>query len=94
MARCGRKRQLELESEYWRSLGSGIGTVAACQAVGIGRKTGYRWRAEAGGLAPDRVGETGRNGRVTCRCWSGSGSPLCAGSAWECAIADELGRSP
>ena len=63
MARRGRKRQLELESEYWRLLGSGIGTVAACQAVGIGRKTGYRWRAETGGLTQDRVGETGRNGR-------------------------------
>ena len=59
MARRGRKRQLELETEYWRLLASGIGTVAACDAVGMGRKTGYRWRAETGGLAP---GSSGRDG--------------------------------
>jgi transposase, IS30 family len=37
--------------------------VAACAAVGITRKTGYRWRAESGGLPPDRLGEIGRSGR-------------------------------
>jgi hypothetical protein len=35
-----------------RLLGSGIGTVAACQAVGIGHKPGYRWRAETADLPP------------------------------------------
>lgn len=60
MARRGPKRRLEQESEYWRLLLSGVGTVEACQAVGIGRKTGYRWRAENGGLPPARVAETAR----------------------------------
>jgi hypothetical protein len=50
MARRGRKRRLELESEYWRLLLSGVGTFEACRLVGIGKKTGYRWRAENGGL--------------------------------------------
>jgi hypothetical protein len=50
VGRRGRKRQLDLESEYWKLLQSGVGTVAACKLLGIGRKTGYRWRAENGGL--------------------------------------------
>ena len=76
MARRGRKRQLELETEYWRLLASGVGTVEACKALGIGRKTGYRWRAERGGLAPRRVGEHRRDGRC-CRYSSGKASPRC-----------------
>jgi hypothetical protein len=46
MARRGCKRRLETESEYWRLVLSGLGTVEACRLVGIGRKTGHRWRAE------------------------------------------------
>ena len=52
------KRRLDLESEYWRLLQSGIGTVTACHVLGIGRKTGYRWRAENGGLPPARLAES------------------------------------
>lgn len=52
VGRRGRKRQLDLESEYWKLLQSGVGTVAACKLLGIGRKTGYRWRAQNGGLPP------------------------------------------
>ena len=63
MSRRGRKRQLDLESEYWRLLATGIGTVEACRVVGITRKTGYRWRAETGGLAPARVDEGTRSSR-------------------------------
>ena len=50
MARRGRKRRLELESRYWQLLLAGAGTFKACEIVGIGRKTGYRWRAENGCL--------------------------------------------
>jgi hypothetical protein len=46
MARRGRKRQLDVGSLYWQLILSGVGTVAACKEAGIGRKTGYRWRAE------------------------------------------------
>ena len=57
MARRGRKRRLGLEDEYWKSIADGVGTAAACKQLGIGRKTGYRWRAETGGLAPQRDSE-------------------------------------
>jgi transposase, IS30 family len=63
MGRRGRKRQLEIEARYWQLLGDGVGTVEACRRVGITRKTGYRWRAEAGGLAPLRLAEAVRSNR-------------------------------
>lgn len=63
MARRGRKRQLDVESRYWFLLASGVGTVEACKVLGIGRKTGYRWRAENGGVPPDRLDEASRSNR-------------------------------
>ena len=57
MERRGRKRQLGVESEYWRLLRQGVGTGDACRRVGITRKTGYRWRAEIGGGPPVRLAE-------------------------------------
>ena len=44
MARRGKKRRLGLEDEYWKLIADGVGTVTACKQLGIGRKTGYRWR--------------------------------------------------
>jgi transposase, IS30 family len=61
MARRGRKRRLDVESEYWSLLAAGAGTVEACKRLGIGRKTGYRWRAENGGLPPARLAEPARS---------------------------------
>ena len=63
MGRRGRKRQLAVEDEYWALVLSGVRTVAACRQVGITRKTGYRWRAERGGLPPLRLAETERGSR-------------------------------
>ncbi len=63
MGRRGRKRQLDVESRYWQLILSGVGTVEACRAVGIGRKTGYRWRAEGGGSAPLMLEEARRSNR-------------------------------
>ena len=37
MGRRGRKRQLAVEDEYWKLILEEIGTVEACQQVGIGR---------------------------------------------------------
>jgi IS30 family transposase len=59
----GRKRRLEIEDEYWRLILGGIGTVDACRRIGIGRKTGYRWRAELGGVPPTRVADGVRGKR-------------------------------
>jgi hypothetical protein len=39
VGRRGRKPQLDLESQYWKLLRSGVGTVAASKLLGIGRKT-------------------------------------------------------
>ncbi|MFC6020678.1 IS30 family transposase [Plantactinospora solaniradicis] len=63
MGRRGRKRQLDVEARYWQLLLSGIGTVQACRMVGITRKTGYRWRAENGGVPPTRIDEAARSNR-------------------------------
>ena len=63
MSRRGRKRQLTVEDEYWALLLAGIGTVDACHQVGITRKTGYRWRAERGGVPPVRTSEDRQSGR-------------------------------
>jgi hypothetical protein len=63
MGRRGPKRQLDVEARYWELLAAGVGTVEACWAVGITRKTGYRWRAERGGLAPVELAETARSNR-------------------------------
>jgi DNA-binding transcriptional ArsR family regulator len=63
MGRRGRKRQLDVESRYWQLVLSGLGTVEACRAVGITRKTGYRWRAENGGVPPVRLDEETRSNR-------------------------------
>ena len=62
-ARRGRKRQLDAETLYWQLIQSGTETVGACRIVGTGRKTGYRWRAENGGLPPALLAESARSGR-------------------------------
>ena len=40
-----------------------MGSVEACRRLGIGHKTGYRWRTENGGLQPDYLPEASRSGR-------------------------------
>jgi len=56
MVRGGRKRSLEKERLYWDLLASGLGTVQVCRQVGIGRRTGLRWRRENGGFRRDLGG--------------------------------------
>jgi IS30 family transposase len=63
LTRRGCKRRLVLEADYWKLILEGVPTVEACWQIGIGRKTGYRWRAEAGGLPPARVAEEIRSTR-------------------------------
>jgi transposase, IS30 family len=54
LAKRGRKWRFGVEDEYWQLILAGVGTVEACKLVGICRKTGYRSRAERGGLPPLR----------------------------------------
>lgn len=63
MARRGRKRNLEKERLYWDLLASGLGTVEACRQVGIGRRSGLRWRRENGGFRRDLGGVAPDQGR-------------------------------
>jgi len=76
MARRGRKRNLGRERAYWSPLASGVGTVEACRQVGIGLRTGLRWRREHGGIRraaplPCQLGvaryRSRRRGRATGR---------------------------
>jgi IS30 family transposase len=94
MARRGRKRQLDAESLYWQLILSGVGTVAACREVGIGRKTGYRWRAENGGLPPDRLAEDVRSSRYLSLLERQRIATLHRDGLGIRAIADRIGRAP
>jgi hypothetical protein len=63
MGRPGRKRRLALEDEYWKLIGDVVGTVEACRRLGIGRTTGYYWRAHRGGLVRTTLPKDTRSGR-------------------------------
>lgn len=63
MGRRGRKRNLNLEDEYWELILAGVGPIAAARHVGIGRTTGHRWRSQRGGVAPLRMNEADRHER-------------------------------
>ena len=94
MARRGRKRQLDVESWYWQLLLSGVGTVEACRTVGIGRKTGYRWRAENGGIPPVRLAEGARSNRYLSLLERQRIATLRAQGLSVRTIAARLGRAP
>ena len=63
MGRRGRKRNLNLEDEYWALILDGVGPIAAAKRVGIARTTGHRWRSQRGGVAPLRLTESDRHRR-------------------------------
>ncbi|WP_392757295.1 IS30 family transposase [Streptomyces sp. LN590] len=94
MARRGRKRRLEIEAEYWRLLAAGVGTVEACKQLGIGRTTGYRWRAESGGLPPAALPEASRSSRYLSLLERKQIATLRERGLGVREIAERLGRSP
>jgi transposase, IS30 family len=94
LGRRGRKRQLTVEDEYWDLILDGVGTVEACRRVGIGRKTGYRWRAERGGLPPLRLNEADRKGRYLSKLERQRIASLRGQGLGIREIARRLGRSP
>ncbi|BCJ64841.1 IS30 family transposase [Polymorphospora rubra] len=94
MGRRGRKRRLDIESEYWLLLASGVGTVEACRRLGIGRKTGYRWRAENGGLPPAVLSESGRSQRYLSLLERHRIATLRRDGMGVRQIAEQLNRSP
>ncbi|WP_374114424.1 helix-turn-helix domain-containing protein [Curtobacterium sp. RIT-PI-V] len=40
------------EARFWELLRQGLGRTAACEAVGVDRRQGYRWVKAAGGRNP------------------------------------------
>lgn len=94
MGRRGRKRRVEIEAAYWRLLSSGVGTVEACRQLGIGRKTGYRWRTENGGLPPAALPEQTRSNRYLTLLERQRIATLRRDGWGVRAIATELDRSP
>lgn len=94
MGRPGRKRRLALEDEYWKLIGDGVGTVEACRRLGIGRTTGYYWRAHRGGLARSTLPEDTRSGRYLSLLERERISVLHAEGLGVRAIAARLNRAP
>jgi transposase len=94
LGRRGRKRQLAVEDEYWKLILNGVGTVEACRQLGIGHKTGYRWRAERGGLPPLRLGEADHKGRYLSQLERERIATLCGQGLGVREIGRRLGRSP
>jgi IS30 family transposase len=85
---------LDIESEYWLLLAAGVGTKEACKRLGIGRKTGYRWRAENGGLPPAALGESSRSQRYLSLLERRRIATLRREGLSVRQVAEQLGRSP
>ena len=50
-----------MEDAYWNLILAGVGPIEAARRIGIARTTGFRWRAERGGVAPLRMLEADRH---------------------------------
>ncbi len=46
------QNQLERQARFWEQIRQGKTNTAACEAVGVERRQGYRWRKAAGGRIP------------------------------------------
>ena len=56
-----KKALLEKEARFWELIRQGSTNTAACEAVGVDRRQGFRWRTAAGGRIPrPPVAGTGR----------------------------------
>jgi IS30 family transposase len=94
MGRPGRKRRLGLEDEYWKLIDAGVGTVEACRRLGIGRTTGYYWRAQRGGLRRSVLPEDTRSSRYLSLLERERIAVLCAEGVGVREIARRLRRAP
>jgi hypothetical protein len=45
-------KRIENHDAFWALLAKGSTLIAACEAVGVDRRTGRRWRRATGGLVP------------------------------------------
>ena len=46
------RKQLDRQARFWELIRKGKTNTAACEAVGVERRQGYRWRKAAGGRIP------------------------------------------
>jgi len=47
-----KQQQLERQARFWELIRKGVTNTAACEAVGVERHQGYRWRTATGGRIP------------------------------------------
>ncbi len=87
-----RKELIEKQARFWVVIASGSTLQAACDAVGVDRRTGRRWRRVAGGQVPRKKPEpSGRYLGVEERL--AIADLRLAGAGVRC-IAVQIGRSP
>ncbi len=65
MVSMWQQSQLERQARFWELIRQGRTNTAACEAVGVERRQGYRWR-KAAWTVPASV-DTGFESRPTCR---------------------------
>lgn len=52
-----KKERIQRESQFWVLMSQGSTLIAACNAVGVNRRTGRRWRQATGGRIPRKKPE-------------------------------------
>ena len=86
-----RKELIDKQAEFWVVLARGSTLIAACEAVGVNRRTGRRWRQVTGGRVPrKRPAPSGRYLSLDERLQM---ADLHLAGASVRAIATEIGRS-
>jgi IS30 family transposase len=87
-----RKQLVEKKAEFWVQLGRGCSLQAACDAVGVDRQSGRRWRDATGGRVPRKRPEP--SGRYLSLDERLVIADLVLAGATDAAIAVALNRSP
>lgn len=59
-----KNQRIEKEARFWVLMAQGSTLIAACEAVGVDRRTGRRWRQATGGRIPRKKPEP--SGRYLC----------------------------
>ena len=83
---------VEKQARFWVLMARGSTLTAACDAVGVNRRTGRRWRQATGGRIP--LPEAEKSGRYLCLEERLRIADLHINGAGVRAIAAEVGRSP
>ena len=52
-----KKERIDKEAQFWVLMAKGSTLIAACEAVGVNRRTGRRWRQATGGRIPRKKPE-------------------------------------